>query len=195
MRTKVALGLVVAVLAIAAPAHAKGPSGGIIEGEGIDTPIAIDQGEGTSGGDQIINDVGFFQATFGQMPDVMLDEAPISDLGPKLTIRWRVPGMEVPDEIEQDLYPYADGGPIVYTAPDQPFFGTEHTRGGWFRAPRRLLTTLTALGLPDEAALSPDGGGDTDWAPIGASLAAVVMLGAGLAVVSRRRGEVAPAAG
>ena len=52
------------------------------------------------------------------------------------------------------------------------------------------------LGVPDEDALTPGrAGGGTSWAPIGASLGAVVLLGVGLAVASRRRAEVAPAAG
>ena len=185
---------------MAAPAHAKGPSGGTVEGEGLATPISITQGEGTTTGGQLIEDVGFFDATFGQIPSHMLDSAPTDDLGPKLTIHWAVPGPNSEDdEIVQVLYPYADGGPVVYTEPGQVFFTTEHTRGGWFRTPaaERLLTTLHGLGLPSRDALTAsDAGGGTRWTPIGASLAAVILLVAGFAVaLSRRRGEVAPAAG
>ena len=199
MRTKAAvLVLIVAVLALAAPAHAKGPSEGTIEGEGLDAPIAIEWGEGTPGGDRIIEDVGFFEATFGMVPSRMLAEAPTADLGPKLTIHWTVPGPDgLDDEIVQDLYPYADGGPVTYTPPGQAFFEIERTKGGWFRGPERLVATLTSLGLPEQDALVSDAGGagGTRWAPIGASLAAVLLLGVGLAVASRRRAEVAPAAG
>lgn len=203
MRTTVAalLGLVVALLAFAAPAHAKGPSEGTIEGEGLEEPLAIGYGEGTPGGDRIIEDVGFFDVTFGMFPSGRMTEAPTTDLGPEFTIRWTVPGPDgLDDEIVQSLYPYAAGGPLTYTAPGQAFYEMEETIGGWFRGPDRLLTTLTELGLPDQAvgtAASAGGnaGGGTHWAPIGASLAAVVLLGAGLAGFSRRRGEVAPAAG
>lgn len=198
MRTKAAVLVAsVALVALAAPAHAKGPSEGVIEGEGLDAPIAIGWGEGTPGGEQLINDVGFFDAAFGMVPTQMLDEAPTADLGPRLTIRWTVPGPDrLDDEIVQHLYPYADGGPLTYTPPGQALFEVEQTRGGWFRSPQRLLTTLAALGVPDEEALTPaGGGGGTAWGPIGASLGAVVLLGVGLAVASRRRAEVAPAAG
>ena len=197
MRTKVAVVIaLVALVALAAPAQAKGPSEGTIEGEGLDTPIAITWGEGTPGGDRLIEDVGFFEATFGMIPSRMVDEAPTDDLGPELTIRWTVPGPAGVDEIVQDLYPYAEGGPLTYTPAGQPFFEIERTKGGWFRGPERLLETLSTLGVPDEDALvSSGGGGGSAWAPIGASLGAVVLLGVGLTVASRRRPEVAPAAG
>jgi hypothetical protein len=204
MRTKVALlGLVIAVvLALASPASAKGPSEGTIEGEGLEAPIAISHGEGTPGGDRLIEDVGFFEVTFGMFPSGRMTEAPTTDLGPELTIRWRVPGPDgLDDEIVQSLYPYAEGGPLTYTVPGQPFFEIEETIGGWFRAPDRLLDTLVAMGVPDEPAIAPavatssGPGSGSRWTPIGASLAAMVLLGAGLAVFSRRRGEVAPAAG
>lgn len=198
MRRIVLLLLVPVVLvAVAGPAAAKGPSGGELEGEGLDAPIAIGFGEGTPGGDRLIEDVGFFDATFGQVPSRTLDEAPTADLGPRLTLTWTMPGPSgVDDVIVQDVYPYADGGPLTYTAPGQPFFDTERTVGGWHRSPARLLETLQRLGLPDEDVLAGDRGGDaTRWAPIGASLAAVVLLGGGLVLFGRRRREVAPAAG
>jgi hypothetical protein len=196
MKVAVVVALV-ALAALAAPAHAKGPSEGVIEGEGLDSPIPVGWGEGTPGGDRLIEDVGFFEATFGMIPSRLLDEAPTTDLGPKLTIRWTMPGPNgAADEIVQDLYPYAAGGPLTYTAPGQAFFEVERATGGWFRGPDRLLTTLTALGVPDEKTLTPAAGkGGTAWAPIGASLGAVVLLGVGLAVASWRRAEVAPAAG
>jgi hypothetical protein len=198
MRTKLAAAIAaLALAAVAAPAHAKGPSDGTIEGEGLSTPIEINQGEGTPGGDRLIEDLGFFQATFGQSPDPMERIAPAGDLGPKLTIRWNVPG---PDGdvsvIVQDLYPYAEDGPVVYTEPDQVFFVVEHTEGGWFRAPDRLLTTLQSMGLPSAEALrspsAPDR--DTPWATIGASLGLMLVLSTGAALLSRRREKVAPAA-
>jgi hypothetical protein len=182
------------VLVTAAPAHAKGPSEGTIEGEGLDAPLAIGYGEGTPGGDRIIEDVGFFEVTFGMTPSRVVEEAPTDDLGPRFVIRWRVPGPSgEDDEIVQELYPYADGGPLTYTEPGQPFFTTERTRGGWYRGPDRLLTTLEAMGLP--ALDDLEHGGSVRWAPIGASLAAVVLLGVGLAVAGRGRRRVAAAAG
>ena len=175
------------VLALAAPAFAKGPGGATIDGDGIDAPIVVeDLGA-------LVGDTGWSAAIFEQVPDPMLDEAPTSDLGPAVTIRWDVPGPDGSgDVIEQRVHPYADGGPLVYTRPGQRLFGSEQARGGWFRAPTRLVGTLQALGVPDRGAL--EAGAGRSWAPIGASLGAVVLLGAGLALVARRRGDVVPAA-
>ena len=98
---------------------------------------------------------------------------------------WTVPG---PDneiwEIVQVLYPYADGAPWVYTEPGQPVFEGMRTRGGWFRAPERLLTMLDALGVPthDELAGGTPGIWNGSAFVIGASLVGVVLFGAGLGV-------------
>jgi hypothetical protein len=198
VRTKFAVVITaLALVVLAGSAQAKGPSDGAIEGEGLPAPIRINDGEGTAGGNRLIEDVGFFEAAFGMVPSPMMAEAPTGDLGPQLTLRWTGPGPEGDDSvIVQELYPYAEGGPLVYTEPGQVFFVTEHTNGGWFRARDRLLTTLQSMGLPPVGALSggsPSADG-TRWDLVGASLAAVVLLGAGLTLFSRRRERMAPAA-
>ena len=198
MRTKLLIAIVgVVVLGWAAPASAKGPSEGVLEGDGLDQAIVIGYGEGAPGAGDLIGDVGFFEVTFGSVPRQALDDAPTDDLGPRLRLTWTVPGPDGEDDlVVQDIYPYAAGGPVTYTAPGQPFFESEQTVGGWFRAPNRLLASLQALGLPDERDLSVGGhGGGTRWAPIGGSLVAMLVLGAGLAVFGRRSAKVAPAAG
>lgn len=188
---------VVLLVGSAGPAHAKGPSQGVLDGEGLEQPIAIGYGEGTPGGDRLIEDTGFFDVTFGMLPSRTLPDAPTDDLGPRLQLTWTVPGPDgLADLIVQDVYPYAAGGPVTYTAPGQPFFERERTVGGWFRSPPRLLATLRALGLPDADALGPAAGGrGTRWAPIGGSLLAMVVLGAALVAFGRRPTRVAPAAG
>ena len=186
------------LVAMATPAGAKGPSDGTIDGDGLKKPIAITQGEGTSGGDSLIEDIGFFDATFGMIPTRMLDAAPTHDLGPMLTVRWNVPGPDGDTSvIVQQLYPYADIGPLVHTDPGQVFFVNEHTKGGWFRAPERLLTTLQSIGLPSADALGPGTSSShgTNWSPIAASVGAVVLGIGMIAALARRRREVAPAAG
>jgi len=193
MRRAAALAVVIiGIVGLASPAAAKGPSEGEITGEGIDEAIAVPFGEGTPEGDRLIEEVGFFEATFGQVPDRMLDAPPTDDLGAALTLRWEVPGPHGElDVIVQTLHPWADGGPLVHTEPGQSFFTTERTRGGWFRAPASLPETLARLGVTRPGS---DGGGSA-WAPIGASLAAVVLLGGALvAFAPRRRDDLAPAA-
>ena len=133
-------------------AHAKGPSEAEITGAGITTPIPVPPEVFSA---NLIEETGFFAAAFGQEPDPMLATAPRGELGPRFTIAWSLPwsdgGPTKVDEVEQDLYPYADGGPVVYTAPGQTFYVSEHTRGGWFRAPTALVTRLQTLGIPDLA--------------------------------------------
>ena len=76
MRTKLVVimaAVLVLATAMAGPAAAKGASGGSIEGEGLDAPISLDSmGEGMPGGMTMMEDVGFFAATFGQAPNPTL---------------------------------------------------------------------------------------------------------------------------
>ena len=140
-------------------AHAKGPSDAEITGAGITTPIPVPPEVFSA---NLIEETGFFAAAFGQEPNPMLATAPRGELGPRFTIAWSLPwsdgGPTKVDEVEQDLYPYADGGPVVYTAPGQTFYVSEHTRGGWFRAPTTLVTRLQTLGIPDLATYRRDRG-------------------------------------
>ena len=89
--------------------------------------------------------------------------------------------------MEQDLYPYAAGGPASYMRPGQRFWGTQSTVGGWYRGTSALKTMLIKAGLPQTAPAS-------DRVRIGglrgigiAAAAGVVLAGAGFAVLRRRR--------
>jgi hypothetical protein len=80
----------------------------------------------------------------------MLDRRPNGDLGPKYTITWTVPGPNNETwKLKQELYPYAESGPVTYLKPGQTVFRIPGgTRGGWFQADSRLKKTLVAAGLP-----------------------------------------------
>ncbi len=105
---------------------------------------------------RVVDGTGFFAAAFVEQPDPMLPAPPAGELGPKLIVTWHVPnGTPVADAVRQDLYPYAAGGPVTYTEPGQPFLQSEHTHGGWFRAPASFLSTLTGLGVPSSPPLPP----------------------------------------
>jgi hypothetical protein len=112
----------------------------------------------------------------------MLAAAPTTELGPRYTITYTLPGPTTRG-LRQDLYPYAAGGSVTYTKPGQPFFDGQRTRGGWYVAPARLKETLVALGLPPTA---PDASRHRVrhvWmlAPLGAVFLAALPL------VARRR--------
>jgi hypothetical protein len=194
MRRLVLLTSVVAALGVAAAAQAKGPVAATIDGPGTGGGISIGgNGEPGSGAPlgNLSDQAGLFAAAFGQTPDPMLANRPTGDLGPRYTISYRLPGPSGEDStIRQDVYPYAQGGPVTYTAPGQRFFGTESTRGGWYRASPELKTTLVRAGLPTSPPSGGESGGDGSgfvdfWPAI--VVAFVLGLTALIGVLARRR--------
>ena len=150
MRVRVFLAVIFALLIIPAVAHAKGPDQATIDGTGMTAPASISGTEGASGDlSTLVELAGLFPAAMGQTPDPMLATAPDELLGPKLSITWRIPdGDPTPGTVRQDLYLYAAGGPLTYTAPGQQFLGSERTRGGWFRTPAALRSRWAVFELP-----------------------------------------------
>ena len=205
MRARILLVLTCMMLGVVAllggTAHAKGPSDAEITGPGIATPIAV-------GADflhaNLIEETGLYAAAFGQEPNPMLATAPRGELGPRFTIAWSLPwsdgGPTTVEQIDQDVYPYAAGGPVLYTAPGQTFYGSERTRGGWFRAPATLVARLQTLGVPELAAITPPAprapeapraeataNAGLPLLPIGASLGLVFVATALILILRRRR--------
>jgi hypothetical protein len=193
--------LLLAALAFALPVTAlgKGPSGAEMSGPGDGGGITF-TGGGESGGTPL-GDLtqlgGFFALTFGQEPDPTLTSRPTGDLGPKYTITYTVPGPNNElDKLKQDIYPYAPGGPVTYMKPGQKFFGTEETRGGWFKAAPVLKDTLVQAGLPK---IAPSGSASDDSSLLSAELlsamiGAALLLAAATVLFLRRRERPAPAA-
>jgi hypothetical protein len=80
---------------------------------------------------------------------------PAMPLGPRYMVTQSLEGHHarglMMDRILHDLYPYAPEGPWVFTAAGQTWHEWNRLRrtpGGWTRAPRSLLMTLRANGLP-----------------------------------------------
>ena len=184
--------LAATVVAVLVPglALAKGASEATITGPGLDEPIIL-AGEGQVGGEELMRlaeSAGFFQAVFDQVPNMMQPERPDGTLGPRYTITYVMPGPNNElDRLRQDFYPFASPDPVTYTAPDQPFWTTERTQGGWYLAASSFRDQLVAVGLPE----SPPARGDDDglpWTAIGALAAALVLVvSAGAAIHLRRR--------
>jgi hypothetical protein len=170
--------LLVAAVALALPAAAlaKGPSEAVVTGPGIaDDGVTI-----TALGDDsdLTGLSGFFPATFGQSPDPMLASAPAGQLGPKYTVRYTVPGPSGKDAtILQDVFPYAEPGPVTYTRPEQRFFDTERTRGGWYVSTPALRDVLVRAGLPAGSPVATGGGDRTVWPWLVGALALAAALG------------------
>jgi hypothetical protein len=179
--------LSIAALALPATALGKGPSEAAIDIPGGPAIRFTGYGEssGTSLGD-LTQQAGFFEAAFGQAPDLMLPSRPKGNLGPRYTITYTVPtGTRVSDRIRQELYPYAATGPVTYMQPGQRLFG-EETPGGWFQADRRLKDLLVSAGLP---AAAPAARSHGRWFPVELAVLAALALGLALAtaLVIRRR--------
>jgi hypothetical protein len=187
-------------LVLAATAGAKGPVAATIDGPGTGGGISLGgNGEPGSGAPlgNLSDQAGLFAAAFGQTPNPMLAERPKGNLGPRYEITYRLPGPNGDEStIRQDAYPYAQGGPVMYTAPGQRFFGTRSTLGGWYRASPELKATLVRAGLPESAPSAEGSGGNGTsfvdfWPAIG--VAFVLGLTALIGVLARRRPR--PAAG
>ncbi len=170
--------LVLAALALAlllpTAAAAKGPSEASITGGSLSKMLKL-VGNGETDGTPL----GQLTMEAGLLP-----ARPSANLGPKLTIRYVVPGGDGKTfRVNQDVYPYAKGGAVTYMKPNQPIFGMG-TRGGWYRA-YGLKRTLIKQGLPARAAGSGSSGSNL------ALLAGIGIPGAlvltGAAAFFRRR--------
>jgi hypothetical protein len=196
----------VGAFASAGPASAKGIQSATITGPGLTRPIE-DPSPDMS---KLPALTAFWDVMPGQpQPPTLMEQAPAGRLGPRYTVTWEL--MTDADEttaIRQDLYPLAEGGPLVHTAAGQPIFdGT--TLGGWYEAPIALRDMLSSLGVPPASAVSPaksspatppavrsQSSDDWPWPPviIGATGAMALASVGGVVAVRRvrRRERVAP---
>jgi hypothetical protein len=131
---------VAAVLVAAGPASAKGPVSAIITGPGIDE--SIDVVEVVSA-----DDTGVWLALSDMADPAVLPTAPKTDLGPRHTLVWKMSGPQGSIPVHQYLYLEADGGPLAYTEPGQPFIDGVTTEQ-WYRMPSRVRDALAAEGVP-----------------------------------------------
>ena len=160
MRGFVALGTVVVLLIGTAPAIAKGA--GSVEVVGHDVEV----GDSSFGRLERATE----RATFGRLEratrfydsvfrtDGPVVAAPAGSRGPRVTLLWSVisPRGDVP--VRQDLYPWAEAGPMTFIPAGQPFiFVSEPTMGGWFPAAGDLADVLDGLGIDRESAVSAGG--------------------------------------
>ncbi|HEY6275496.1 MAG TPA: hypothetical protein VIX86_04120 [Streptosporangiaceae bacterium] len=200
---------IAAVLALATPALAKGPSLARITGPGLSHAIVI-SGNGEPGQlgtlAVLAEQTGLFTAMFGSGGNVpapvrLRGPLPEAALGPRFTIVYTVPGVtprpgQQFGQIRQDLYPRAAGGPVVYTPSGQSGFGQPLLITGWTRASPRLTRSLARLGVPLGAAGPAAAHQAGTVAPGWLIAAAVAIVAAALAAtalwVRHRRPATAP---
>jgi hypothetical protein len=160
--TALAAGMsIAAVMTLAAPALAKGPSQARVTGPGLAHAIVV-SGDGEPGQQGVLGTLAMqtslFTAMFGPggsvpAPARLGTPPPAASLGPRYTIIYTVPGVtpqpgEQFGRIRQYLYPQAAGGPVIYTPPGQQGFGQPLLVTGWLRGSSRLTHALARLGVP-----------------------------------------------
>jgi hypothetical protein len=150
-----AVAALVAMLLLPGMAAAKGPSAASISGPGLDHAISIQgYGEGADSSPLgiLVEQGGFFAQAFEQTPSSTSRRRPSTRLGPRYVVTYTVPGGSGGDStLHQDLYPYTTNGPASYMAPNQTFWETQKTPGGWFRGGVQLRQMLIKAGLPARA--------------------------------------------
>jgi hypothetical protein len=182
----------ISILMLAAPASAKpGIAHASIGGPGLDDEIRI-EGADTDGLSDGGIDLGGGHSRADSVEELGLTAA---DLGPRYVVTYRFKSSDA--RIRQDLYPYADGGPVTYTPSDQELWGESSLSiaPGWYQASRDFFHYLVDHGFPERnpvvavTAAEPDGDstGGAKAAPWAAFAVTLIGLAAGGADVMRRR--------
>lgn len=196
----VVAGAALVVAASMSVAWGKGPVKATLRGPGLDRPVTFGGGEMTGSDVMVLAEhSGLFPALFTESPSPMEEDRPATDLGPRYTVSYTIPAPAGgAGTVIQHIYPYASGGPVTHTPPDQPFLEGEGpggeaflTHGGWYEASSVLKSTLVSAGLPSappRAASTPASGSrGTESAPVLVAAGAVVVLCAGAVLLAFRR--------
>lgn len=187
---------VVTAMALALPAQAKVEGSAFISGPGIPGGSG---GAGDGGGGSIEmdgSDGGGYPVLSGMAdPATYLTSRPKDPLGPRYEARLVITAPRGQPDVIQHLYPFARGGPVIYSLPGQEFVmsPTGEASAGWFNAPPELIRELQSRGLPETAppathpedgpaAAAPPGASPTGWVLV--FLAGLLVAGA---LASRRR--------
>jgi hypothetical protein len=151
-------------------------------------------------------DTGFGQGKWTQPMSFGKQLSP-RQLGPSLAVTASfLCGPANRHSVHQVLYPYAKGGPQIYT-PRGQFMCGMNLREGWWGAPYgEMFNTLVAHGLPKtlpaafqhpaataasgSAGAQPGAGGRETWPLILAAVLALAGLGLSNAVITRRRARL-----
>jgi hypothetical protein len=195
------------VLAVATPAVAKVViddvriSGPALEG-GLRIPAPAAEGMWGSGMDLA---GGLDDVRPDSLEELGLEDA---ELGPGYAVTYRlIAGSKRPEIVRQELYPYAQGGPVTHTPPGQriaegmPWGGP--ISAGWYQGSPEFFQYLVEQGLPEtnpvviaDGASAPDvapAAGSTFWIWIALALAGVVAVSVTVPRLRRRAPAVARA--
>lgn len=179
------------------PAAAAGAESATITGPGLDAPI-----EALTEVPELSRLTGAWFAAVADDVEPLMTKAPTDALGRRFILTWVMlgPTAVAPEQrsIVQELYPDAEGGPVVHTPAGQSLAGEELWSGsyGWYRAPKRLHSALAELGLPiSDAGSDGDAAGSEEkgsWPlVVVASLVGAAALAVGWKVTAERRSGAA----
>ena len=180
------------ILAIAAPAGAKGVDAVTLSGGGIEvTFVGFGEPNTNTKLAKLAESARFYEALWADAPE---SNSPTGDLGPRITAEWRFP-VGAPTMIVQYpviiqyLYLDAEGGPVGHIPGGQELYGDVYPES-WFLLAPEIAEHLAAVGF-DVTTLDSTATSDTispgalPWL-----FAFVVAVGAALAfsgIMGRRR--------
>jgi hypothetical protein len=205
------IGVAALVVVLAGPALAKGPGEEIfgqllVSGPGLSQPIQLEgmlafgpYGEEMTAPDADSKAFSAFVMGAGLIPNDRgyFGLEPTGDLGPRFvaTVRLTKPDAAY---VTQDLYPFAEGGPVFFNRPGQTgLFGGRFLPAWWY-PPRGVLSILTPKGFPVSPAAIPapaitkvpapilDTGTSRVWIIVGV-IGAMTLLVVGGAFAGRQR--------
>jgi hypothetical protein len=139
--------LLVALVATATPAHAKGARDAELKGPGLESAVRLRDRELGP----LVRTAGLYQTVFHQPGSAVSATRPAGPLGPRYTVTygWMVAQDET-EPIRQFVYPFASGGAVAFTPPKQRVGSmTEPLDGGWYRGGPALRALIVSLGVPD----------------------------------------------
>jgi hypothetical protein len=151
LRILVPLALATALVLVPTTASAKGPSEVEITGPGLEHPIHLERDSISPDQMSLLMDVGY--STFASY-----SAAPTERLGPRYVARITMLGPAGDETVRKELYPFADGGPLVHTRAGQELHGRK-VASGWDRADDRLDSLLVSVGVPAVT------GAELEWLP------------------------------
>lgn len=179
MRRTIRFVTTMTLILIAVPALAKGPSSATMTGPGIDKSIELlDYPQhDLESRDLVVALMRLTGVWYGNMGLEETTELPPDvELGPAYILTWvsEANPADPNDDytIQQTLYPHADSGPVVHTAP-QPALDDTSLTLGWRTVPGELTDTLRQLGVPINSAHQTPNAGQQVWA-LGAVIAIVI---------------------
>jgi hypothetical protein len=136
-----------AVALVPVPASAKGPTEVEITGPGLEEPIRLDGAGDSRNPAGALKDLTGVFLPLTSSATSFAPTPPQDDLGPRYVATFSTDFDDT--RVRQELYPFADGGPVVHMASGQPFHGQTTPRsGGWRRVDAGLEDLLISVGVP-----------------------------------------------